>query len=302
MPRSVYPIIWLFAAALFLAACKGATQTPPNNILPATTIPPTGQSSTSTPFQPSPTPRPLAAQVNGEGISLQDYQAELARYQAATGTQLATEDQQRILNDLIDQTLLAQGAAEKGFTVKASDVDQRIADLTQRLGGKEALSTWMAANGYLTDTFRTDLARSIAAAWMRDRIAAFVPQAVDQVHARQILVPDANQAQKVLDQLNGGANFDQLAAQYDPVKEGDLGWFPRGYLPDAALEAAAFSLQPNQYSSIIQTQAGYCILEAIERQSDRPLEPDARLALQSQAVQKWLQDRRKQSQIQVLLP
>ena len=76
----------------------------------------------------------------------------------------------------------------------------------------------------------------------------------------------------------------------------------RGYLPDAALDAAAFSLQPNQHSAIIQTQAGYCILEIIESQSNRPLGPDARLVLQSQAVLKWLQDRRGQSQIQVLLP
>jgi peptidyl-prolyl cis-trans isomerase C len=302
MPRSVFYIIWLFAAALFLTACKSATQTPPNDVLKATTVSPTGPSSTSTPFQPSPTPQPLAAQVNGTGIPLQDYQAELARYQASTGTQLATEDKQRVLNDLIDQTLLAQGAAEKGFTVETSLLDQRIADLTQRLGGKEALSTWMAGNGYLTDTFRADLARSIAAAWMRDQISASVPQAAEQVHARQILVFDPDQAQKVVDQLNGGANFDQLAAQYDPVKEGDLGWFPRGYLPDAGLDQAVFSLQPNQHSQVIQTPAGYCILEVIERQSNRPLDPDARLALQSQAVQKWLQDRRAKSQIQVLLP
>jgi peptidyl-prolyl cis-trans isomerase C len=302
MPRSVFYITWLFAAALFLTACKSATQTPPNDVLKATTVSPTGPSSTSTPFQPSPTPQPLAAQVNGTGIPLQDYQAELARYQASTGTQLATEDKQRVLNDLIDQTLLAQGAAEKGFTVETSLLDQRIADLTQRLGGKEALSTWMAGNGYLTDTFRADLARSIAAAWMRDQISASVPQAAEQVHARQILVFDPDQAQKVVDQLNGGANFDQLAAQYDPVKEGDLGWFPRGYLPDAGLDQAVFSLQPNQHSQVIQTPAGYCILEVIERQSNRPLDPDARLALQSQAVQKWLQDRRAKSQIQVLLP
>jgi peptidyl-prolyl cis-trans isomerase C len=302
MPRSVSTISWLLAAALFLTACKSATQTPPNNISTATKLPPTGPSSSATPFQPSPTPPPLVAQVNGAGITQQDYQAQLARYQASTGTQLATSDKQRVLNDLIDQTLLAQGAKEKGFTVSASDLDQRIADLTQRLGGKEALTTWMAANGYITDTFRTDLARSIAAAWMRDQIAASVPQAMDQVHARQILVYDPTQAQQVLDQLNGGANFDQLAAQYDPVKEGDLGWFPPGYLPDAALDEVAFSLQPNQHSAIIQTQAGYCILEVIERQSNRPLEPDARLALQDQAVQRWLLDRREQSQIQVLLP
>ena len=302
MSRSVFYITSLLAAALFLTACKSATQTPPNNISPAVTAPPSGPSSTPTPFQPSPTPQSYAAQVNGTGITLQDYQAELARYQASTGTQLATEDKQRVLNDLIDQTLLAQGAAEKGYTVDETALNQRISDLTQRLGGEDDLSAWMAANGYITDTFRADLARSMAAAWMRDQIAASVPETAEQVHARQILVFDPDQAQKVMDQLNGGASFDQLATQYDPVKEGDLGWFPRGYLPDAALDAAAFSLQPNQYSQIIQTQAGYCILEVIERQSDRPLEPEARLVLQNQALQKWLQDRRGQSKIQVLLP
>ncbi|MEJ2598840.1 MAG: SurA N-terminal domain-containing protein [Anaerolineales bacterium] len=302
MSRLVFYITALLAVALFLTACKSATQTPPNDISPTVSVAPTNLTSSPTPFQPSPTPQPLAVQVNGTGISMQDYQAELARYQASTGTQLATEDKQRVLNDLIDQTLLAQGAAEKGFTVDESTLNQRISDLTQRLGGEGALSSWMAANGYVTETFRTDLSRSIAAAWMRDQISASVPKSADQVHARQILVFDSDQAQQVMDQLNGGASFDQLAAQYDPVKEGDLGWFPRGYLPDAALDEAAFSLQPKQYSQIIQTQAGYCILEVIDRQADRPLEPEARLVLQNQALQKWLQDRRGQSNIQVLLP
>jgi len=58
---------------------------------------------------------PLAATVNGEEITLAEYQDELKRYQAEVGTELATEAEQRVLNELIDQLLLAQGAAEAGY-------------------------------------------------------------------------------------------------------------------------------------------------------------------------------------------
>ena len=83
---------------------------------------------------------------------------------------------------------------------------------------------------------------------------------------------------------------------------GDLGWFPRGYLPDKKLEEAAFSLQPDQFSAVIESPAGFHILQVLERDPQHPLSPDARLALQTQAVVDWLAQRRTQSQIEILLP
>ena len=78
-----------------------------------------------------------------------------------------------------------------------------------------------------------------------------------------------------------------------------MGWFPRGYLSDPAVEAAAFALQPGEYSDVIQTQAGYDILFVADRQPDRPLSPDALLALQERAVQDWLAQKRNESTILV---
>jgi hypothetical protein len=40
----------------------------------------------------------------------------------------------------------------------------------------------------------------------------------------------------------------------------------------------------------------------LERNPQHPLSPDARLALQTQAVMDWLAQRRSQSQIEVMLP
>jgi len=96
--------------------------------------------------------------------------------------------------------------------------------------------------------------------------------------------------------LQGGAKFDDLAATYDPVTRGDLGWFPRGYLLEPAIEEAAFALQAGQFSGVIQTQVGFHIIFVIER-GERALSPDALLAMQEKAVRDWLTARRAEAQI-----
>ena len=55
-------------------------------------------------------------------------------------------------------------------------------------------------------------------------------------------------------------------------------------------------------AAVIQTPTGYHILLVAERDPNRLLEPDAMQALQGQALQKWLETRRSQSEIQVMLP
>lgn len=272
---------------------------------------PTVELPSSTPLLPAhtpsllpatPTPQPLAALVNGEAISLAEYQAELSRYMAAVGTELATEDEQRVLNDLIDRVILAQAAVEVGFVVNETILQERYDGLVTRLGNEQALLDWMTARGYSKSSFRQDLARSIAAAWMREQILSEMPGTVEQVHVRQILLYNSDEANEVLAQLGSGEDFVTLSAQYDPVAKGDLGWFPRGYLLDPKLEDVAFSLHPGEYSEVVETSIGFHILYVIENDPQHPLSPDARLVLQLQALRNWLDTRHKQSDIQVLLP
>jgi parvulin-like peptidyl-prolyl isomerase len=61
-------------------------------------------------------------------------------------------------------------------------------------------------------------------------------------------------------------------------------------------------LQPGEYSEVIQTAAGYHILQVLERDPQRPLDPGTRQALQLRALQDWMTERRSQSQVQVFLP
>lgn len=310
----------LLLLCLLLAACRQQPQAPAaaataSAAASAATTASEAPQPSPTPFQPSPTPEALAARVNGEGITLQVFQSELARYTAASASatpaqELSPEEAdlagQTVLNSLIDETLLAQAAAgqqywaQLGFADADALVQARLDALVARLGSAEALQQWMAANGYLEPAFRSDLARAAAAAWMRDQIASQVATSVEQVHARQILAGSESEANAYLAQLQAGADFAGLAAQVDPVAGGELGWFPRGYLLYPELDEPIFALADGQYSAVLQTPAGYHLVQVIERQLERPLSPDALLQAQKRAVQAWLTAQRSQAQIEIL--
>lgn len=252
---------------------------------------------------PTETPAPLALRVNGYAVTIGEYLAELAQYQAESGAaDLSPEQEQIVMNELVDQALLAKGALEAGFTFDDSQAQQRIAELAAQIGGEAALQTWMQANGFDADSLRRAFQRQQAAAWMRDRIIAETPRAAEQVHARQILVYTTEDAVDVMAQLKAGNDFGNLAVTYDPVTRGDLGWFPRGYLTDPKLDEAVFGLPVEQYSDVIETAAGFHILQALERADQRPLSPEALLLVQANAIQNWLTAQRSQAQIENLLP
>ena len=265
---------------------------------------PTPDLPTSTPEPPTATPVPAAATVNGEIIPLVEYEAELARYksaQAALGKTVSDEDAARVvLDDLISQVLLEQGARAAGLSITEADVQSRIDALATSLGGADKLSAWQSAHGYTDASFRAALKHSAEAALMRDKIIAEVPGTVEQVHARQILLYNDVDAQNLLAQLKAGAKFDELAVTYDPVTRGDLGWFPIGYLLDANVEAAAFALQAGQFSEVIPSEVGFHIIYIVER-GPHPLSPDALLVLQGRAVTDWVNQQRAQASI-LLVP
>ena len=247
----------------------------------------------------------MAATVNGEGITVSEFQAQVTQYKAAqTALKKSVTDEdasKTVLEDLIVQTLLAQGAKEAGFELSDSALQSKIDALTTQLGGTDKLTSWETRHGYNQDTFRAGLKRSAEAAWMRDKIVTAVPRTADQVHVQQILLYNEGDAQAVEEQLKVGADFNSLAAQYDPNTRGELGWFPKGYLLEPKIEDAAFSLPVGQYSDVIQTDAGFHIIKVLERDPQHPLSPDAYLAAQEQALKDWVSQQRTEAAV-VLAP
>jgi parvulin-like peptidyl-prolyl isomerase len=255
---------------------------------------------TNTPSAPPTTPNaPLAASINGQGLTLDEYQAEISRAQSASSLGLAAYSDADVLQNLIDEILLAQGAAEAGFIPDETLIQTRIAQLDL---GSQALQEWLSTNEYSQESFEHSLARSIAAAWMRDQIISNVPSTVEQVHARQILLYNSDLAENVYTQLQAGSDFATLAAEYDPLALGEMGWFPRGYLTVSELDDPVFSLQPGEYTQVIETSLGFHMVQMIDRDPQHPLSPGAFQVLKVQAIHDWLAERKSQSDIRILLP
>jgi hypothetical protein len=184
---SVKLITLLLLFTLLLTACDGDTPSPTGISQPTTVsvvatdtpaIPPTA---TPTP-EPTATPVPLAARVNGEALTLAEFEAEMARYQASlqeTGTNLATDAQQVVLDELINQLLLAQSARQQGFTVDDSTLQaaHEQPDHTTWRGGR-CWTGWrgMAAKGRFSPGAQA-LRRSCLD---RDQIASGVPSTANR--------------------------------------------------------------------------------------------------------------------------
>ena len=87
----------------------------------------------------------------------------------------------------------------------------------------------------------------------------------EERQAQHILLTTEENANKVLDLLNKGGDFSQLAAQYSQdtgSKEsgGDLGLFGRGVMV-GAFEESAFSMKEGDLSGLVKSEFGYHIIK-----------------------------------------
>ncbi len=250
----------------------------------------------------TPTPVPLALTVKGIPVTLDAFNLALQRFHAGIPDAPTEEAIERVLADYIDQILLEQAAYDAGFTLTDSDWQARYEALIADAGGEEAFTSWLETNLYPRDLFEQDLRRSFAAAWMRDRIFAEVPTTAEQVRARQVRVNSRGEADNILDQLNSGTTFDIMVLIYDPEGLGDLGWFPRGFLFQPAIEETAFGLSVGDYSGVIETEVGFHIVQTTDYAGDRPLDPDALWTLQLAALDRWLENERAENVIEIFVP
>ncbi len=257
------------------------------------------------------TPVPLAARVNGEGITLEEFEHETARFESAQkrlGNDLGTLGDYRrfILQSMIEERVAAQAATAMGRTILDEQVDAVVESSRQARGGDSGFESWLVENFYSIDEFRQAIRRQLLVQAATDSIAAQVPLAAEQVHARHILVGNLELANTLHEMILSGRDFGELALTYSQdfstsSSGGDLGWFPRGILTVIEVENAAFSLQPLEISPVVQSRLGYHIVQTLEREDARPLSPAALESLRRQAVQQWLAQQMQTATIEIFI-
>ena len=300
----------IIASGLILAACD-------SNTVPAKPGVPTATAKPGQPAQPAvqPTAAPQgpAAVVNGQEIPMAVYAREVELRKAglaqrgidvntSQGQAQLAQEKQLLLDGMIDDLLIAQEAAKQGVAVTDAEVDAALQEIINQLGSKAAFEQLLAKTGQTLADARTLQRTQMLNNKMRDRVVGAI-QAVEQIHARHILVDSQAAAQALLGQIQGGADFAQIAQQSsrDTITKangGDLGWFARGTLVSKELEDAAFALQPGQLGGVVQSAFGYHLIQVLERDSARKLEGEQLLKVQQQAMENWLNGLRAQAKVQ----
>jgi parvulin-like peptidyl-prolyl isomerase len=317
MKKAGILILALVAVLLVAAACENPlpTATPPSERV--VTAQPTHDNSTVTP-QPTATAtiEPQAALVNGQAITVAEYERQIARYEAslvAAGQDLISDEGKQaleqgrtwVLDMMIEQILIEQAAAKEGVSVSDEELDKTISDLYQEIG-QDAFNSWLESEGMTLEEMRERLRSDMISTQMANRVAESIPTTADHVRAYHILVNTADEAQRILDQLNAGTDFETLARTYSQDIStrdigGDLGYFPQGVLISPEVEAAAFALEAGQISGIVQSSLGYHIVKVIERIASYEISAENQRLLRDTAVRQWLDNLRTSSDIQIFV-
>ncbi len=207
------------------------------------------------PTATSPAADPVVASVNDQTIHLSDVRA--------AATQLPEEMRNlppqmlfpMVVNQLIDQRALVDQAKSNGL-----QDDPKVQQM-MKAASDTALQNALLSRD-ITPLITDDKLRAAYQAQYAKKTGQ------EEVHARHILLPTEAQADDVIKQLHGGADFSTLAKKLskDPAAQsgGDLGWFKKGdMLPEFSNQA--FSMKKGEISSKpVHTRYGWHVIQVLD--------------------------------------
>lgn len=162
---------------------------------------------------------------------------------------------QALGDQLVSQVLLAAAARDKGLD-KRPDIAMTLR--TQEMG--------LLAQTYVRSQIRDQLTAEAIDAAYAEKYADAEP--VEEVRAGHILVDSEEKAKELKAELDGGAEFADLAAKHGTdgtaQRGGDLGYFVHSdMVPEFA--DAAFAMEPGDISEPVQSPFGWHLIKLDDR-------------------------------------
>lgn len=239
---------------------------------------------------------PVVARVNGEPIT----QIDLALAEGEIGTHLAQlpqKDRRRLLIDyVINSRLMAQAGDAAGLD-ETEIYRQRLAYYRHKV----------LKDLYLEHAVRARATEQRAREIYEEQAALFEPEI--EVRASHILVPSEEAARDILQRLEQGEDFADLASSLSQdsgsaAKGGDLGYFTRDRMVEPFADAA-FALEPGGLSQPVRTDFGWHVIRLDDkRKQPVPSFEEMKDTIMSAIVQQetgtTLRELRREAQIEVL--
>lgn len=235
---------------------------------------------------------------------------------------------EQVKEEIIEGVLVRQEAAERGISVSDEQVDQTI---TEEFGAatrntipqpaaspspsaspeatatvdpsaaQTAYQNFLDQTGISDQRFRELVRSDLLRERLDEQLRAGGPQTADQARVRAIVLPTREEAQQVLEQIQGGADFATVAAEKSideatKSQGGQYDWIARGTRePD--FEEKIFGTT-GLVPEVVQGLGGFAVVDVQEIEQNRPLSEEQRETLQNQAFQNWLEQAKAQATIE----
>lgn len=293
----------------------------------------------------------IAAIAEGQIITVEELRRELEpviprlRVESKNAQEFSKrieELSKQVLQNMIDRIIIVKAAEEKGLLIPPSYIEQEYDDVLNRdFGGDRGrFLEYLKARGETARDFRTDIYKRVVVNVMRaetrrsqseispERIEEFYVKnkirfyQSESLHLRQIiltpmadegLVPLRQTAKKVIEELESGANFGDIARKYSQDemsrRGGDWGWIERKDVRKE-LSDAAFALNAGEYSQPIELGGTIFILYAEDKREEM-IQPVSQVRdiienvlvgeIAREAQEKWLEGIRNESYIRYFM-
>jgi peptidyl-prolyl cis-trans isomerase C len=230
--------------------------------------------------------------------------AVLVCYGLATGSLLLSAGVASAQQDKVVASIDGKNITEADLTRAESDLDAQFSRLPPEKRRAAALAALIEirlvsakaeASGLDKDPeFERQMEllrqRALHSAWVQSEVASKVTDAevralydkqmantppTNEVHARHILVKTKEEADALIKELDGGADFQKLANEHtaDPggkTTGGDLGYFGPGQMVPE-FEKAAFALEVGAYTKQpVQSQFGWHVIKVEDKRAQQP--------------------------------
>ena len=277
----------------------------------------------------------LVAKVDGEGITIEEFESEYEVYKrmyeqqlgedamsqtGEGGKTLGEELKGNIVEKLIMERLVAKDAKNMNIVVTDEEIKEQMDQYIAIVEEQEKFDEFLEANKLTKEFLKENLKKDLLfnkhnEAFLKD--VKITDEEIENyfnsnkedlvvVKASHILVKSEEDGKKVIDKLNAGEAFASVAAtesidSSSAVQGGNLGYFKKGTYVNE-FEQAAFALKVGETSKLVKTEVGYHVIKIEDRKDTlETLKDDIILVLKDDKYLEKIQSLRDSAKVKIFL-
>lgn len=274
----------------------------------------------------TPKPENAVARVNKDYVTREEFDADFNLYKQyftqggedesmldekrPDGTTIREELQKQVVHQLVMSKLIEKDMEDNSITVSDEEVEQKVEESIQQVGGEEEFNTYLTNIGQDLESYKVSLRKGIGFQkhneWYKENhvpteeeINSYFEEHKDDVIrylVSHILVDTEEAAKEIKTELDGGANFETLASEKSidtgsALQGGSIGMINKSSSIVPEFMEAVIAMNEGEISDPVQTQFGYHIIRMDKVYDDaKELESDIIMMIHQEGYEAYLED------------